>query len=357
MLWIFVLAFIMPISHGSSICCGNLAEVKWAHAVNSHDELQQALTNDKVQMIEADVVFGYHVPKPETTKPDDNKPVGGKPEATKAKANEGDGKPASPAASEGSSAGSSTPAKIPILAHPPTDKSDLSLEEFLDAVVAYNMDAQTANKSVKGVKLDFKQIEALKSAVQSWKPKDLKHLWINADIITGPGKAAGDEVNAKEFFGAVLDAKENLVNKTLSIGWTTELGKDKISYNQTYVDAMKKAIKESEIPVGYPITFPVRAAIAAESKDSLKNLFDEVSKDKRKVTFTIWSGKNDTDLVDKDKLQDFINTFTVKKVYVDVPEDLESKLNLKSGAATFIKFGLFNLVAIAFAMFFRNGLY
>lgn len=46
MLWVFVLALIMPISLGS---CDdvNLAKVTWAHAVNSHDALKNALTDGK----------------------------------------------------------------------------------------------------------------------------------------------------------------------------------------------------------------------------------------------------------------------------------------------------------------------
>lgn len=179
-------------------------------------------------------------------------------------------------------------------------------------------------------------------------------LWINADIIAGPGKKAG--VNAKEFFDAI-HATPELVNKTLSIGWTTELDKDKkVSYEKDHIDAMTKAIEDSKIPVGYPITFPVRAAVAAESKETLHNLFDAVSKD-RKVTLTIWSGSDDTDKVDTDKLQDVINSFGVNKVYVDVPADLEKKINLNGGASGTVKFGLFNLAAIVIAMFFRNGLH
>lgn len=181
-------------------------------------------------------------------------------------------------------------------------------------------------------------------------------LWINADIIAGPGKkAGGGEVNAKEFFDAIKASKD-VANKTLSIGWTTELGKDKVSYEKDHIDAMIKAIEDSKIPVGHTFTFPVRAAIAAESKETLHNLYDAVSKD-RKVTFTVWSGEKDTDKVDVEKLQEFINSFGVDKVYVDVPEDLGSKINLTGGASATVKFSLFNLAAIVIAMFFRNGLH
>lgn len=181
----------------------------------------------------------------------------------------------------------------------------------------------------------------------------MKTVWLNADIVTGPGKTDGDQVDAKQFFAAVL-AATGLVNQTLSIGWTTDLGKDKLNYTQEHVDAMVSALEDGKIPAGYPVTFPVRAALAAESKETLHNLYEKVSK-VRETTFTIWSGNNDT--VDAAKLQEFINKFGVTKVYVDVPSDLHSKLNLSGDASTIVKFGLLNLAAIAFAMFFRNGLH
>lgn len=59
--------------------------------------------------------------------------------------------------------------KIPIMAHPPNWKSDLSLEMFMRRVLEYNINNET---NVKGVKLDFKSIEAFKGALPL-----LKSLW------------------------------------------------------------------------------------------------------------------------------------------------------------------------------------
>ena len=44
----------------------------------------------------------------------------------------------------------------PIMAHPPANTSDLTLEEFLDKVIAKNVS--------KGIKLDFKSIEAFNAS-------------------------------------------------------------------------------------------------------------------------------------------------------------------------------------------------
>ncbi|CAH0750518.1 unnamed protein product [Diatraea saccharalis] len=93
----------------------NLTTVTWAHAVNDKAYLEKALASD-VSMLEADIVLGH---------------ITGK-----------DGPP------------------IPVMAHPPATTSDLSLSEFLSTVKQHN----NLNSKQKGVKLDFKSIEAFEKA-------------------------------------------------------------------------------------------------------------------------------------------------------------------------------------------------
>lgn len=49
---------------------------------------------------------------------------------------------------------------IPIMAHPPATTSDISLAEFLEAIAKHN----EKGVDVKGVKLDFKSIEAFEQS-------------------------------------------------------------------------------------------------------------------------------------------------------------------------------------------------
>lgn len=49
---------------------------------------------------------------------------------------------------------------LPIMAHPPADVSDLSLADFLTTITEYNKNAER----IKGVKLDFKSIEAFEAS-------------------------------------------------------------------------------------------------------------------------------------------------------------------------------------------------
>lgn len=87
----------------------DMTKLTWAHAVNNQSLLKEALDDAKVMMLEADVVLGTH------------------------------------------SGGNET---IPIMAHPPATTSDLSLKQFVEAVIGVQ------KKEKKGIKLDFKSTDA-----------------------------------------------------------------------------------------------------------------------------------------------------------------------------------------------------
>ena len=112
----------------------DLTKVSWSHATNSRAKLDKALT-DSTMMIEADVSLG----------------AGNK----------------------------------PIMAHPPANTSDLSLEQFLESVLA-----STQSGEKKGIKLDFKFLGVVEpSLVMLDKLRDKMNfpVWLNADILKGPG--------------------------------------------------------------------------------------------------------------------------------------------------------------------------
>ena len=88
---------------------GDLTVVSWSHATNNISLLEDALADDEIDFIEADVNLGWLV-------------------------------------------GHESDPQIPIMAHPPTDVSDLSLEDFMNRVIA----ATTTGGKKKGIKLDFK---------------------------------------------------------------------------------------------------------------------------------------------------------------------------------------------------------
>merc|ERR1719430_135815 len=78
----------------------------------------------------------------------------------------------------------------PIMAHPPANSSDLSLEQFLQSVLA-----STQSGEKKGIKLDFKFLGVVEPSLimlDNLRDKLNIPVWLNADILKGPG--GGDPV-------------------------------------------------------------------------------------------------------------------------------------------------------------------
>ncbi|XP_058057504.1 protein FAM151B-like isoform X1 [Anopheles bellator] len=288
-----ILGCVLVLSGGRSVTEGanlrkNLTQVTWAHAVNDAEYLTRVLDSD-IQFIECDISLGY-------LKEDVNREN-----------------------------------EIPIMAHPPANESDISLETFLQRVLQYNQQVGAVSK-VKGIKLDFKSIGAFERSVDIIRSSyDMAKFttWINADILPGPvDNTATVPVDPVRFFAAA----RRLGKATLSIGWTTRWGADFTNgaYTEQHVDAMASAIHSNGIDhAGNAITFPVRAGIVGSSITNMLRLFCAV-KDTNDVTFTVWS--SDGDAVNVEKLREFIFTVGLDRTYVDVPEALHRALHLDESA-------------------------
>ncbi|KAF9813243.1 hypothetical protein SFRURICE_019724 [Spodoptera frugiperda] len=214
----------------------NLTTITWAHAVNNKTYLQASLAST-ICMLEADIVIGTVVGK------------------------------------EG-------PA-IPIMAHPPATTSDLSLAEFLETVSQHNL-KESNPTSKKGVKLDFKSIEAYEESqelIGRYQAQGLP-IWLNADILPGPVDATTKPVDPVKF---------------LKLG-------------------SKHACA----------VLSVRAGLAANSQPVLLDLLRETSS--LNSTMTVWSSEGDH--VEVDRLRALILTVGLERTYLDVPQELAGKLHL-----------------------------
>jgi Uncharacterized conserved protein (DUF2181) len=148
-------------------------------------------------------------------------------------------------------------------------------------------------------------------------------VWINADIVRGPvNNFVTIPVNPIAFLRGCKD----FPGVTLSVGWTTLWGANysEGSYTDNQVQTMITTLESNNVN-GHPITFPIRAGIAANSLQTLSKLY-EATNQTNPTTFTIWSSADDA--VDVEKLRNVIFHFGLDKVYVDVPDKLKSQLRL-----------------------------
>ncbi|GBO98683.1 Protein FAM151B [Eumeta japonica] len=209
---------------------------------------------------------------------------------------------------------------IPIMAHPPATSSDLSLADFLYTIADHNAGADNP----KGVKLDFKSIEAFEASQDQIapfsKPEVNFQLWLNADILPGPVNSSTVPVDAFRF----LKLSSGHPRAVLSIGWTTNYGGDVTSgrYEEGHAEEMLRVLKESL--VSQTVTFPVRAGLAAHSQEVLIQLLEQTSE--LRSTLTVWSSEGDP--VDVDELRKLMLTVGLDRTYLDVPQDLKSELHL-----------------------------
>jgi len=256
----------------------DFSRVKWGHAVNSRAALQQSLDGTDM-MIEADVSMGTLTTGNDST-------------------------------------------VLPIMAHPPHKTSDLSLEQFLTTILE--------SGKRKGIKLDFKDIDIVEPAFAMLKRQEDKitvPLWLNADIVAGPVKAATRPLDAARFLSLV---KQFFPLAVISVGWTTRFGPDITtmppsivtdgSYSSDQVKSLRDALVDAEIH--QPVTFPIRAGIAAsdESQTSLTWLLKQIPDS----TLTIWSAEYDT--VNVPGLMRLIQNVGKERIYIDVPAGLSCQI-------------------------------
>ncbi|KAG8303058.1 hypothetical protein J6590_018519 [Homalodisca vitripennis] len=186
---------------------------------------------------------------------------------------------------------------LAVMGHPPTTVSDLSLEQFLDTVLQ--------RRRGKGIKLDFKTTAAFRASEnileQFLARAEVNFpVWVNADILRGPGIGPGKEVVDPHYFLRTCVTKFPLA--TISAGWAVNPNSSQtLSYSSAHIDEMTSVLMDSHVV--YPVTFPVHAGIAANSLDTLTSL---VHSSTVGTSLTLWAGEGQ--YIDYNKLRLLINT-------------------------------------------------
>jgi len=265
---------------------GDVSSVIWSHATNSQQDLDAALA-DATMMIEADVSLG-----------------------------------------EGG---------VPIMAHPPANTSDLTLHKFLTDVIAATADGEAR----KGVKLDFKDIEAVQTSLAMVGQMEITiPLWLNANVLRGPGDSKAP-VDADRFLSL---CREHLPRATLSLGWTTTAAPGQ--YSPANIVDLENLLEKFQPSA--PITLPLRASMAAQSRAILVGYLSA----NLGTSLTIWSSKGDE--VDVERLVMLIGEVGRYRVYVDVPQVVRDEMAALTSAAPAVMAGvalLLSIIAVVMSLY------
>ena len=214
------------------------SDVIWAHAVNSKAKLAEALQRN-VHFLECDVIL-----------------------------RESDGQP--------------------IVAHPPATDSDITLKEWINAVV-------TSGKMV-GMKFDFKETRAVKPSLTLMAPVLSKRkdclLWLNADVIGHPqGHNNWPPVASTEFLSLVSSFFPHAV---VSLGWAS-------LWN---VNDMIQSMLQLAGHVQQPVVFPVYEPFSRQYSKEIQRILEQT-----KYSLVLWSTP------DKEPDDEFVDALTSKYPY------------------------------------------
>jgi len=88
-----------------------------------------------------------------------------------------------------------------------------------------------------------------------------------------------------------------------------------------------------ENKVTQPVTYPVRAGLVANDIETIKKLLNNTTSN----TLTIWSSEGDS--VNVTQLSKLIQQVGIDKVYLDVPDELKSKLQFSTASTVAMNLG------------------
>lgn len=226
----------------------------WAHATNSLNEFEEAISSSSVSAIECDIIMSSDHP-PE-----------------------------------------------PILAHPPCRESDLTVRRMLRLIVAPQKDEKSNLR--KHLKLDFKEIEALEPTLDLILNSDFKNslrkdIILNADILSGPGFDLNDcsIVPPSTFIETCLVYIQRLREKNPEIKFGFSLG-FKCDWQSTEGYLSAQVSQMSDLVGRYQLAssnFGVKVILALNARQLGKSLlvFDEFLREYPTSTILAWTGSGE----------------------------------------------------------------
>jgi len=205
----------------------------WAHSCCSRSALESALINPEISSIESDIVFSQ----------------------TK---------------------------QAPCMAHPPLSDSDFSFDDFFAA--ACSRDVKVPRKHLK---LDFKDAACVDPclvtvAATNPDPK-IQTIYLNADILPGPGVPASAVVIPADFF--VQRCSNLFPVGILSLGWKMDLSLPATCYLDEHCSAMEDLIRRYRLSESR-VVLAVAARPLSRQPEAMVALLHRLDK----AELLVWTG-------------------------------------------------------------------
>ncbi|GFH47536.1 hypothetical protein CTEN210_04011 [Chaetoceros tenuissimus] len=228
----------------------------WSHSTCTKEDLLKALHNKEVTAIESDIVMGTVILEDENSNKNSKQEI----EA--------------------------------IMAHPPCDQSDLSFQEF----AKLSMNEQQKKYGYKHIKLDFKEIKTLDPVFENidgilstGKTLFDKTIYLNADILKGPGKRECNlkmepEIFSEKCIGFISRNEQYRKQCVFSLGWSVD-PRSMYGYTSSDVDAMIHILEEKKL-FNIGVVLAVNARVLAKDP----TVFRDVLLKYKELQLLIWTG-------------------------------------------------------------------
>jgi hypothetical protein len=168
----------------------------------------------------------------------------------------------------------------PVMAHPPSRASNLPFSTFLQSCFS-------SEHKPKHIKCDFKELAVVKPCLAQISALLLKRdtnsdsqpraIFLNADVLPGPGKRDSSTVDADEFVQTCL---EHRPVQALSLGWSTNVTRvyNPLGYYLTTdIDAMVALVDKYNLTAVTPgIVFAVNCRLVARDPSTMVDLLAKV---------------------------------------------------------------------------------
>ena len=161
--------------------------------------------------------------------------------------------------------------QTPVMQHAPIVyfrwEKPLGLREWIHTV---DVSVWLHHSSPKVIKFDFKHMDCVGPSIQLIAKSRLYasphvSIWLNADVLPGPGTLRSHPLDAHNFLRAIQPLKR----ATYSLGWTTSFS---YLFPPPYTQQMVNQMLALTSALNHSVTFPIRASLLRTSWGELERL-------------------------------------------------------------------------------------